>query len=178
MRIAISGAHATGKSTLLAALGARLPAYECLEEPWHDLVSEGTGFGTDLSRDDIEQQLERSIAVMGTIAADDALVDRCPVDFLAYLRALDPGADVASWMDRVAHSLTRIDLLVYVPVDSPDRIEVPRAERPRLRARVDRILRAVLLDDAWALGCRALEVTGPLEPRVERVLAHLARAPA
>lgn len=178
VRIAISGSHATGKSTLLAALGARLPGYECLDEPWHDLVSEGTGFGTDPSMDDIEQQLERSIAVMGTISAADALIDRCPVDYLAYLRALDPGADVAPWMDRVARCLEGIDLLVYVPVESPDRIEVPRAERPGLRARVDRILRAVLLDDAWALGCRALEVTGPVEQRVELVLRHLSCAPA
>lgn len=178
MRLALSGAHATGKSTLVAALGARLPMYQCIDEPWHDLLGEGAGFGADLSRDDIEQQLERSLATLHTIATADALMDRCPVDYLAYLRAIDPSIDLAPWMDPVARALSRIDLLVYLPVESPDRIEVPRAERPRLRARVDHILRPVLLDDAWALGCRAQEVTGTVEQRVAGVLGHVSGAPA
>lgn len=178
MRIAISGSHATGKSTLLAAVGARRPMYERVDEPWHELLGEGAGFGADLTVDDIEQQLERSIEILRTLATTDALLDRCPVDYLAYLRAVDPSADLAPWMDPVARGLARIDLLVYLPVESPDRIEVPRSERPRLRARVDHILRPVLLDDAWALGCRALEVTGTVDQRAARILGHVASMPS
>jgi deoxyadenosine/deoxycytidine kinase len=41
MRIAISGAHGTGKSTLVEMLAERLPGYAVVEELYQLLLDEG-----------------------------------------------------------------------------------------------------------------------------------------
>lgn len=41
MRIAISGSHRVGKSTLVEALGDALVGYATVDEPYHQLVEQG-----------------------------------------------------------------------------------------------------------------------------------------
>jgi len=48
MRIAISGSHATGKSTLLHELVTRLHGFTAIDEPYHLLADAGHEFGTRL----------------------------------------------------------------------------------------------------------------------------------
>lgn len=83
MRIAVSGTHATGKSTLIAELAGDLPAYERVEEAYHALADEGHAFSAPPSAEDFAQCLERSLRDLRERTAADALFDRCPVDWLA-----------------------------------------------------------------------------------------------
>lgn len=53
--------------------------------------------------------------------------------------------------------MVSLDLLVFVPIEAPDRVPVDRAEQ-RWRARVDDALRDLVLDDALDPGVEALEV--------------------
>lgn len=59
MRIAFSGAHRVGKSTLIEALAARLPGYRTYDEPYHLLEEEGHDFSDPPTPEDFERQLRR-----------------------------------------------------------------------------------------------------------------------
>ena len=85
MRIAFSGAHATGKSTLIAELARRLPGYVASDEPFDDLNAEGVIIRADPMADDFVLMLQRSYAILRTYGGTDLLLDRCPIDYLAYL---------------------------------------------------------------------------------------------
>src|SRR5262245_14398118 len=91
MRIAVSGAHGGGKSTLVADLAAQLPTYEVLQEPYYALLEQGVAFPdlrTPETSEDFELQLERSIKMLVTHSGSDVLFDRCPADYFAYLASL------------------------------------------------------------------------------------------
>ncbi|HEX6036397.1 AAA family ATPase [Longimicrobium sp.] len=175
MRIALSGSHAVGKSTLVHGLGDVLSGYQVVEEPYYALLDEGHSFSAEPTAEDFEIQLERSITSLAGASAERILFDRCPADYLAYLAALperDPST-LAGWVASAEDVLRRLDLIVYVPVERPDRIEVPEIEGRRLRRRVDGTLREMLVDDAWGVGVPVLEVRGTPEERVRSVLRHL-----
>jgi hypothetical protein len=128
------------------------------------------------SLEDFELQLERSIECMLDSEADQ-LFDRCPADILAYLithRDSD-GFDVELWLPRVRTAMQRLDLVVFVPVETPDRVILSAPELGRLRRRVDEELRDIVLDDRWSFGVDAIEVTGTLRERARQVLAYVAR---
>lgn len=172
MRIALVGAHETGKSTLAGRLAVALPGYEMVDEPYRTLEAEGHQFADPPVLADFEDQLNRSIADLA-IERDCVLFDRSPVDIFAYLRAVG-GADqqhYAEWFNSVRLAVVSLDLLVFVPIERPDVIDAGSV--PRLRRAVDRILRAALIDDEWGLGVQVLEVSGTPDIRVGQVLAWL-----
>jgi len=172
MRIAISGSHRTGKSTLVAALADRLPAYETVDEPYHLLEEEGHLFAHPPSIEDFEAQLERSIETLRE-AGDDVLFDRCPADLLAYL-STHPGAegvDHDRWYPEVRDAMRSLNLVVVVPIEAPDRITLdPSEDEGGMREEVDERVRELLMDDILDLGVEVVEVGGDVEERVRTVL--------
>ena len=88
MRVAISGAHATGKSTLAADLARQLPRHLVVDELYHTMVAEGYDFPAEPTAEDFEAMLQRSSASLHDMQSRDVIFDRCPVDYLAYLAAL------------------------------------------------------------------------------------------
>jgi predicted ATPase len=174
MRIAISGAHRTGKTTLVEELARALPAFAAVEEPYYLLEEEGYEFSEMPSLEDFELQLERSIEVIAE-SGKETIFDRCPADILAYLLTHEDadGFDVEPWLPRVRSAVRRLDLIVFVPVEQPDRIFIPDARERRLRRLVDEEIREIVLGDRWEWGVEAVEVTGPLQERLRQVLAHV-----
>src|SRR5215470_6151333 len=175
MRIAVSGTHRAGKTTLVAALAELLPAYEVVGEPYHQLEEEGHEFAEIPSLEDFELQLERSIDCL-VDNVENQLFDQCPADLLAYLlthRDAD-GFDVDDWLPRVEAAMQRLDFVVFVPVEDPDLVSIPPEER-RFRRRVDEELRSILVEDRWELGVEVIEVTGPVAARARQVLAQIER---
>jgi hypothetical protein len=172
MRIAVSGAHRTGKTTLVEAIGELFPAYEVVEEPYHQLEEEGHEFTEMPSVEDFELQLERSLQCLGE--GGDQLFDRCPADLLAYLVTHEDADafDLDGWLPRARTAMRRLDLVVYVPIEHPDRVVVPASER-LLRRRVDEALREGLVDDRWDFGVAVLQVEGSTAERVRLVHARL-----
>jgi hypothetical protein len=169
MRVAFSGSHRVGKTTLIGALAERLPAYAVVEEPYWLLEEEGYELSDPPSSEDYERQLRRSIEAIAD-APRDALVDRCPLDFLAYLQAIDDELDVDDWVDDVRDSIALLDLVVVIPIEIPDRIAVAAHEDRRLRRRVDERLRTLALDDPFGFDVETLEVGGDLDARVRQVV--------
>ena len=174
MRIAIAGSHRVGKSTLVEALAEVLPGHATVEEPYHQLVEEGHEIAAFPSVEDFELQLRRSIQDVRD-SDEDALLDRCPVDLLAYLRVHEDAelVDLDGWLPAVAEAIARLDLIVYVPIEEPDRIALARSEDDELRRAVDEAVRAMLLDGGLDLDAEVIEVRGGVRARVDQVLARV-----
>jgi predicted ATPase len=180
VRIAVSGAHGTGKSTLIADLARNLPGYAVAEESYHALMAEGHVFAALPSRDDYELMLERSCLTLITNDSPNLLLDRCPADYLGYLVA-SPGplSEVLDrWFERVAEAMRTLDLVIFVPIEHPERIDPSVFERPRLRRRADDALREIVVEDTWGFIPDAIEVSGTTDERVSQVLTRFARGAA
>ena len=161
-----------GKTTLAEALAEALPEHMLVPEPYRLLEEEGYTFGERPSIEEFEAQLERSLQCLQAGGAD-AVFDRCPLDLVGYLLAHENAAmfDVETWIPRLRAHVPTLDLIVFLPIERPDRIAVPSSER-RLRAAVDTILRGIVVDDAYGLEVEVIEVAGVREARLHQVLSR------
>ncbi|HEX6887325.1 MAG TPA: hypothetical protein VF143_04390 [Candidatus Nanopelagicales bacterium] len=111
-------------------------------------------------------------------AGADAVAERGPLDFLAYLGALaDLGRPsvrrdvVARLRATTAEAMAHVDLLVVLPLEVPDLIHVPDDEDPELREAMDAHLLDLIADPGLVPGAtRVLEVTGAPEQRLSACL--------
>ena len=174
MRIAISGTHCSGKSTLVDALSETLPQYTTVEEPYHLLQEEGYEFAELPSIEDFVLQLERSIESLDE-SASNVIFDRCPADILGYLLShTDTEAfDLKEWLPRIRTAIRKLDLLVFLPIEDIDRIVLPLSQDAAYRQRVDELLKDIVLDDLFDFDVEVLEATGSPQRRVEKVLEHI-----
>jgi predicted ATPase len=176
LRLAISGSHATGKSTLAAELRTALAGYTFVEEAYFHLLEEGHEFRAKPTTDDIASQLRRSIDLIGSTSDPNVVFERCPVDYLAYLAALRADTDTLRyWFQESREALATLDALIFVPVERPDRIAVGSDDQPKLRNAVDRQLRDGLLEDSWDLGLTVHECHGSPATRAAQVLSIIRR---
>ena len=174
MRIAFSGTHRVGKSTLVEAVADALPRHTTVDEPYYLLEEEGYECSEPPSLEDFVAQLERSLAALED-GGPDALFDRCPADVLAYLLAHEDAAafEIDDWTDRVRQAMQTLDLVVFVPIEDPDRIALPAHEDRALRLAVHDQLRDLLVEDVLGFPAEVLAVHGDVRSRVEQVLARI-----
>jgi predicted ATPase len=174
MKIAVSGAHRVGKSTLVEALGEALAGHAVVEEPYHQLAEEGHEFAAFPSVEDFELMLRRCIQDARD-RSGDVLFDRCAVDLLAYLRCHEEAelAALDDWLPAVGEALQGLDLVVFVPVEEPDRMPLGRSRDAELRRAVDEQLREMLVDGSLGLDVEVVEVSGAVDERVAQVLARV-----
>lgn len=174
MRIAISGTHFTGKSTLVKDLADALPEYSNVEEPYYLLADEGHDFAETPSVEDFELQLERSIECLNE-SEPNVIYDRCPADLLGYLLTHSDAEtfDLDGWLPRIRAAMRKLDLVVFLPVERRDRIALPSSEDAALRRQVDAELQEILLEDSFDFGVDVIEVTGARDERVQRVMKYL-----
>lgn len=170
MRIAVSGTHSVGKSTLIDEFLLLHPEYVHEPEPYTTLVEDfGEEFSAEPCVDDFLRQLEFSINLLEKHARSEKVIyERCPLDFLAYLEALEPGrAD--DFLEPVSSAVKHLDLIVYLPIeDNSD------AEYPKLRKAVDRRLNAILLDDEFGiLITPVIEASGSTARRLRIILEKI-----
>lgn len=150
VRIALSGTHCTGKSTLAEEFVKAHPEYVHEPEPYEWLVE---WYG---EAPDFERQLEFSVQrLQGYGPGANAIVERCPLDFLAYM-----GVDGGPLFELAARGMEHVDLLVLLPIEE---IEAPEDEEPELReAMHERLLELV---STWDV--RTLELHGDRRRRLE-----------
>lgn len=184
MRIAVTGTHGSGKTTLIGDFVAAHPVYESVPEPYWLLSQNDMPFADGANTADLEQQLAQSCRLIVEHAGErDVVFDRCPLDFIAYLDVVsaDEGFE---WLphgrllNQIDRALATLDLVVFVPLREPDEIDVP-IEQPRLRARVDKRLKTMLRNDDLGLlqdGPRILEVSGSRAGRVAQITGALGEA--
>ena len=144
MRIAVSGAHCVGKSTLIDEFLRVHPEFVHEPEPYAVLVEDyGEEFSAEPCVEDFRRQFEFNIDRLAKhTPQENVIYERCPIDFIAYIHVLDPNS-TAPVLDPISKHL---DLIVYLPIEHDD-----DCEYPKLRKAVDRRLSAILLDDELAL---------------------------
>ena len=168
MQIVISGTHASGKSTLISDFAMRhrefivLPdAFELLDEAW-----DRPGAGMFAAQLGISAA--RLVPDDASECASDRIAERGPIDFLAYLLALEEITRISlddDLLERAravtAEALSHVDLLVALPLMREDALAPGPEEHPELRAAMNDAL-LDLLGDAELLGAatRVVEVAG------------------
>jgi hypothetical protein len=176
VRIAFSGSHRVGKSTLVELVADTMPRYTTVDEPYYLLEEEGYECSETPSVEDFEAQLERSLAALeeGEL---NVLFDRCPADILAYLFAHDDAVafDPEEWLDRTREAMETLDLVVFVPIEAGDRIALPSHEDGEYRIAVHEKLQHILVDDALGFAKDVLTVHGDVRARVDQVIARIGR---
>jgi hypothetical protein len=160
----------------VADLESRLEGYTVVDEAFHELVGEGRPFADPPSADEFRELVEYSIDRMLRTDAARVLFDRSPADYLAYLLVLDAASVDPDLVASVRSALATLDLVVLLSVEQPDRIAGP--ELPKLRARVDRVLGELFVDDAWQFAVPVVQVGGPLSERVALVAARVRNSDA
>lgn len=172
MRIAVSGTHFSGKSSLVSALVRALPGYVGVEEAYFFLDDEGYLFSDPPVLEDYEHLTKRSMELMQE-EGENIIFDRTPLDYLAYAMAVGKRrGDLEYWVEGWEMP---VDLVIFLSIEGRDRIPVPPSEDLRLRRRVDEELQELLLYDSMGVleTTQVLEVGGSLEKRVEMVLAQI-----
>jgi len=183
MRVGISGAHGTGKTTLAETLCAHLPGHVTADEPYYLLEEEGYEFGFPPSLEDYRALLARSVrSLTSPPLVPQVIFDRTPLDYLAYMAAT--GADPSGEASTAAlqPAFRSLGLLIITPITPETEQVLPTAEMPGLRSQMnDALLELVYGDPLNAWGdLPVLELSGPLDGRLDAVLAALdqARRPA
>ena len=182
MRVAVSGTHCCGKSTLIAHFLIVHPDFAHEPEPYTVLQEDyGEIFAAEPSADDFYRQLEFNIDRLRRHRSNEKVIyERCPIDFLAYLFALndlrrDKGASllVEQSLDMVKDGIEFLDLIVFLPLDAMDSNIVPDSEDQALRIAVDgRLVDMLRSDDLNIFSfCRPviLEVGGSTEERLLQI---------
>ncbi|MCI2959083.1 ATP-binding protein [Agromyces atrinae] len=171
MRIVVSGTHASGKSTLISDFAREHPEYAVLPDPF-ELVDEAHDApGASPFAAQLGLAAER---LTSDASRRHLIAERGPLDFLAYLRALeelelaslDP-AVLERAEQRTLDALSTIDLLVVLPLNARDRIDVGSDEHLELRETMNDVL-LDLIDDPDVVGDRLTiaELTGTPEVRL------------
>ena len=168
MKVARTGAHRVGKTTLAGKLQEHLPGYTFKTEPYYELEESGYIFSQRPDVDDFIKQFDLSIKQI-TKSGSNTIFDRCPIDILAYIHAIDETKDIRSFFDKAQTIITGIDLLVFVPVEEPDLIPCQRSDFPELRNKVNEILN----DWVWDFGTEIIIVNGTLPTRIDQILGKI-----
>jgi GNAT superfamily N-acetyltransferase len=192
MRVAISGTHCCGKSTLIDEFLLTHPDFAHEPEPYEALQEEhGETFGAELSAEDFHRQLEYCVERLAQHRPGECVIfERSPVDFIAYMLALadlgrDPDGSRLATQSRAAarRGLQDLDVVVFLHAEN----EVPDSEDPELRAETENQLESILIDDSSGLlpsklliieafGSTAQRLKA-LEVALTREGAHKLRAP-
>ena len=173
MRLAVSGSHGTGKTTLVAAFLDACPGYHHEPEAFETLGDEVEMTSEGPTPEGLERLLEHTLSVVGVYAEGASVVfERSPVDYLAYAAASKnwpSGREsfLEAFVPRVRLAIRNLDVIAFLPLPAPGSIDERAGEDRRFRKRVDAALRSALLDDEYDL------FDDPAAPTV----AELPRAP-
>lgn len=165
MKIALTGAHKVGKTTLAEKLRESLPDYLFVPEPYVELEEQGFAFPEMPELEDFSVQLEHAIKQIG-MDEPDVIFDRSPLDLLAYVYASGGAKASQKFYSKVQEAMEEIDLLIFVPLENPDIIDCPESELPLLRKQVNELL------EEWIDGfdIETIAVRGTLAARERQVL--------
>lgn len=161
MRVAVSGTHCCGKSTLIDEFLLAHPDFAHEPEPYMVLQEDyGEIFAAEPSADDFFRQLEFQVARLRCYKPGDRVIyERSPVDFLAYLLTLkDLHKDsqamrlVENSQDIVMEALRFLDVIVFLPLnENDDGTVISDSEDPELRSAVNDQLVDIFTEDDFNL---------------------------
>ena len=196
MRIAVSGSHSLGKSTVVNDWVARHPGFRREEEPYRALGLHGP---YEILFRDASTKLHNGIQLYYSIGrvhryadpSDDVIFDRSPVDYVAYSQyTADRGstdiddAFVESMVPGVRESLDRLDILAFVPKSGEWPVEMEadgiRPVDHAYRDEVDAIFKQIYREGRFGVmppskgpGPLLIELRGPRQQRLDQLQAAI-----
>ena len=192
MRIAISGSHSLGKSTVVNDWVARHPHFKREEEPYRALGLHGP---YEILFRDASTRLQNGIQLYYNISrvhryadsSSDVIFDRSPVDYIAYSqytadqRSTDiDDAFVESMVPVARESLDHLDILAFVPKSEDWPVEMEEdGIRPvdhAYRNEVDAIFKQIYREGRFGVmppskgpGPLLIELIGPRQERLDQL---------
>ncbi|MBE8715115.1 AAA family ATPase [Sphingobacterium hungaricum] len=168
MKIAITATHRVGKTSLAESLVEILPEYQIQPEPYYQLEESGILFSESPTITDFLLQLDYAIEQCHT-DNQNIIFDRCPLDLLAYIHALDKTKNIQFLYNQVENALKQIEFLIFIPIESPDLIGCPASAYPILRKQVNDILEEWICD----FDIEFIQVNGTIKNRIDQVLKRI-----
>lgn len=155
----MSGTHCTGKSTLIDAFLKIHSDYAHEPEPYEWLEVHGESFADEPDAEMFYRQLEVSVESLARHGRGARVIfERSPVDFLAYLLALQDlgrtGRDcelTTSSVELAATGLQHLDLLVVLPLSASNTHLVSTLEDVELRSATNDRLIEMITTDPYSL---------------------------
>lgn len=186
MRIAVSGTHFIGKSTLIEDFIKRHPNYKSDIEPYYKLQNEKLmELSLEPSLDSLLEQLDYSIEQLNEWASEkDFIFDRCPVDFLAYaICTLEQDSidinesEVSDKFLEIKEALNHLDLIVFLPIDKENFISYTE-ENPKYRKTADRYFKKLYRDEICDIfpkydHPKIIELSGDRIARIKKLESYL-----
>lgn len=183
MRIAVSGTHRNGKTSLVEAFATAHPDFQVEPEPYEQLLEDGEEFLDHYDPDTFVTQLEHLVGSLSSRAAGDRVIfDRSPFDFLAYVgasgeRRLESYSIGLDLVELALRGLNHLDLVVWLPLGSGAQARARRS----FRRLVDSHLADIIRSDGLGLlsgrdSPRILELRGPTSKRLAGLTAWLERS--
>ncbi|MFF2495748.1 AAA family ATPase [Agromyces sp. NPDC058064] len=165
MRIVVSGTHASGKSTLISDFVLAHSEFAALPDPFELIDESWDAPNAPMLAAQLRIAADR---LHGDEHGDRFIAERGPIDFLAYLRALDElagGTASDELIERATaktlDALGEVDLLVVLPLSTADPIQVGSDEDLELREAMDQWLLELVDDpDVVPEHLRVVELTG------------------
>ncbi len=185
MRIAVSGTHFMGKSTLIEDFIKKHPDYTCEIEPYYKLQDEKTmELSLEPSFDSLLEQLDYNIEQLNTHANERNIIyDRCPIDFIAYaMCAADQDSvdindsEMSERFPEVKAALNHLDLIVFLPITKEHLIAYSE-ENPAYRKTADKCFKKIYRDDIYDLFPRyghpkIIEIWGDRLTRIRKLESY------
>jgi len=187
VRIAVSGTHCSGKSTLVADFLKVNEKFVHEPEPYEWLQEMyGETFADRPTVDDFYRQLEVSVERLRSYPSDaDFIAERSPVDFVAYILAIaDLGRDGSAGgvldhaIAMARRGTERLDRIAFLPLPAGDRIIAPESEDLELREAVNARLLEVFAEDEFDLlgnHVQVVEIDGTPAERLRKLQAFICR---
>lgn len=186
MRIAVSGTHFIGKSTLIEDFIKRHPDYKCEIEPYHKLQEvQAMELSLEPSLDSLLEQLDYSIEQLNKHANEGSIIfDRCPIDFIAYAMCVADhdsininDTEVAERFYDVKEALNNLDLIIFLPISKEHSIEYTE-ENSAYRKAADNWFKKIYRDDICDIfpkygHPRIAEIYGDRLTRVKKLESYL-----
>jgi len=182
MRIAVSGTHFMGKTTLIEDFIKAHPQYRWEAEPYEQLQEEQSiELSLEPTLENLLEQLDYSIDQLNAYKEEkDIIFDRCPVDFLAYaMGALEQDfisihqSEVSERFPDMKEALNHLDLIVFLPISKENSIEYTE-ENPMYRKAADKNFKKIYRDDLCDIfpkydRPKIIEISGDRRTRIRKL---------
>lgn len=183
MRIAVSGTHFMGKSTLIEDFIKKYPKYTCEIEPYYKLQDEKPmELSLEPSLDSLLEQLDYSIKQLNELANERNIIfDRCPIDYIAYAMCEASNdinnSEISERFFEVKEALNNLDIILFLPITKEHLIEYTE-ENPAYRIAADKCFKKIYRDDNYDIFPRynhpkIIEIWGDRLARIKKIESYL-----
>lgn len=161
MRIAISGSHCMGKSTLIGDFLSEWKSYELPEKTYRHVINEkNLSHSSETNKETQRAILDFMCEQVKTYGKDDNVIyDRCPIDNLVYSmwayhhERSDIDADfIKESIPKVREALKYIDIIFYIPITrvtpTPEYVDNGfRDKDPNTRLEIDNLFKVLAAEN-------------------------------